>query len=277
MNQAWLDEQLAANASPHVFVFGHEPAFKTFHSDCLGSFPADRNTFWSSLASSGARVTFAGHDHFFDALRVDDGDGNADDDLLQLIVGSGGGTLFTNSAYNGDNSPYTPVALHHDVSFGYLLVEVSGDRENDLDVTMTWKRRHVDPGTSAVTYVTAKVLRTSAASRSNIRCSSRFLRCHANDSSSSSACSQHYSSLPFSSTSRRTASASSSLPPALSCSATSRQARTRTPHPTLSSPSSLQARGIEFSAFATAKSSRPSGFAWPAKPPAGSSSVPLPS
>jgi hypothetical protein len=164
VNQPWLDAQLAANtARPHVFVFGHEPAFKAFHSDCLGSYPADRNTFWSSLASAGARVTFAGHDHFFDALRIDDGDGDANDDLFQLIAGSGGGPLFTNVAYNGDNAPYSPVALHHDVSYGYLLVEISGEGGHDLGVTMTWKRRTIDSATGAVAYVPAKVIRTSAA------------------------------------------------------------------------------------------------------------------
>jgi hypothetical protein len=169
VNQDWLDAQLdaqlAADTAPHVFVFGHEPAFKAFHSDCLGSYPADRNVFWSSLASAGARVTFAGHDHFFDALRIDDGDGNADDDLLQLIVGSGGGSLFTSSPYNGNNAPYSPVPLHHDVAYGYLLVEVSGDGEGDLDLTLTWKHRTVDSATGAVTYVPAKVIRTSATGR----------------------------------------------------------------------------------------------------------------
>jgi hypothetical protein len=163
VNQPWLDARLAANTLPHVFVFGHEPAFKVFHSDCLGSFPADRNAFWESLAAAGARVTFAGHDHFFDALRIDDGDGDADDDLLQVVVGSGGGSLFTSYAHNGQNAPYTPVPLHHEAEHGYLLVEVSGEGERDLDVTLTWKRRTVDPATGAATYVASKVFRTSAA------------------------------------------------------------------------------------------------------------------
>ncbi|MBK9966652.1 MAG: DUF1566 domain-containing protein [Holophagales bacterium] len=31
VTQPWLDAQLAARTAPHVFVFGHEPAFKAFH------------------------------------------------------------------------------------------------------------------------------------------------------------------------------------------------------------------------------------------------------
>jgi hypothetical protein len=42
-------------------------------------------------------------------------------------------------------------------------VEVSGDGEEDLGLTLTWKRRSVDSATGAVAYVPAKVIRTSAA------------------------------------------------------------------------------------------------------------------
>lgn len=164
VNQAWLDAQLAANATrPHVFVLGHEAAFEANHSDCLGAFPAARNALWESLASAGARVTFAGHDHFFDALRIDDGDGDPDDDLLQLVVGTGGGSLFPRYAHDGENAPYTPVPLHHDAEHGYLVVEVSGEGERDLDVTLTWKRRVPDAATGGATYVASRVFRTSAA------------------------------------------------------------------------------------------------------------------
>lgn len=153
VNQAWLDQQLAANTLPHLFVFGHEPAFKAFHSDCLGEYPDDRNTFWQSLSSAGARTYFSGHDHFFDLSRIDDGDGNADNDLYQIIVGTGGSThAMPRYAYNGSNAPYTPVGLFHDDSgYGYLLVEISGTGSRDLGVTMTWKQRIGNSGTYAPT------------------------------------------------------------------------------------------------------------------------------
>ena len=155
VNQAWLDGQLAGNDRPHVFVFGHEPAFKAFHEDGLDDYPGERDAFWQSLARGGARVYLCGHDHFFDVARIDDGDGDEGNDLYQAIVGTGGGELFTRHSYDGDNSAYTPRALYHEAQHGYLLVEVGGAGGGDLGVTLTWKRRVVDPATGAASYVPA--------------------------------------------------------------------------------------------------------------------------
>lgn len=164
VNQAWLDAQLAANTRPHVFVFGHEAAFKGRHDDCLDDHPTERDAFWQSLTEAGARVYLCGHDHFADIARLDDGDGNAGNDLYQVIVGTGGGTLFTQSSYNGDNGAYSPVnVFHDDTSYGYLLVEVSGSGDLDLDVTLTWKRRTLDAATGSYAYVPAATLTYSAA------------------------------------------------------------------------------------------------------------------
>ena len=66
VNQAWIDDQLAASSSPHVFAFGHEPAFAAQHTDCLDDYPVNRDAFWLSLEHAGARTYFAGH-----ALPVD--------------------------------------------------------------------------------------------------------------------------------------------------------------------------------------------------------------
>ncbi len=84
VNQAWLDAQLRANTKPHVFAFGHEPAFRTFHSDCLDAYPDRRDALWRSLASAGARAYTCGHDHYYDHARIDDGDGNPNNDIHQL-------------------------------------------------------------------------------------------------------------------------------------------------------------------------------------------------
>lgn len=165
VNQPWVDQQLAARGNrPHVFAFGHEPAFKAFHTDCLDDYPAERDAFWNSLKGAGAKLYLSGHDHFFDAARIDDGDGNASDDLMQVVVGGGGGTLFDRYAYVGANSTFTPTNLAHDMANGYLLVEVSGDSDSDLGVTLSFKRRMVDPVTAAPSYVASYTTFYSAAS-----------------------------------------------------------------------------------------------------------------
>jgi hypothetical protein len=141
VNQAWLDAQLAANSRPHVFVFGHLPAFSVYHSDTLASHPTERNTFWSSLAAAGVRIYFAGHDHLFNHARLDDGDGNPDNDVHQFIVGTAGAPLYKwDGAYGGNNGSWTPRRVYYESNYGYALVEVDG-----LKVTVTWKHR-VSPG-----------------------------------------------------------------------------------------------------------------------------------
>ena len=156
VNQAWLDRQFATNTRPHVFVFGHEPAFKAFHTDCLDDYPTERNTFWTSLANAGARTYLCGHDHLFNLARIDDGDGNTTNDLWQSIVGTGGSTNWPANRYNynGTNAPYTPVNVASVTNtYGYLLIEISGPNTNDLGVTATWKQRTYDAATTNYIYV----------------------------------------------------------------------------------------------------------------------------
>lgn len=168
VNQSWLDQQFAANtARPHVFVFGHEPAFKAFHTDNLDDYAAERDTFWRSLTAAGVRAYFAGHDHFYDVARIDDGDGNTGNDVYQLVVGTGGGTLADQYNYlnASANSTYLPTALTHIMANGYLLVELAGDSNSDLDVSLTFKQRSIDSGGKA-SYVAVHTFGYSATSRS---------------------------------------------------------------------------------------------------------------
>lgn len=156
VNQPWLDQQLASNATrPHFFVFGHEPAFKVFHTDNLDDYVNERDAFWASLAKVGVKAYFSGHDHFFDAARIDDGDGNADNDVYQVVVGTGGGPLFDQYNYfNGSaNSKYIPTSLSHLMVNGYLVVEVAGEQNTDRDVTLAFKQRTV-AADGAVSYAT---------------------------------------------------------------------------------------------------------------------------
>jgi hypothetical protein len=134
--QGWLDALLATNQQPHIFAFSHPPAFKLSHGNCLGAYPAQRDAFWRSLSRAGARIYLCGHDHFYDHTRLDDGDGAPENDLHQFIVGTGGAAFYPDSSYDGSNGAWTPVRLHHETDFGYLLAEVDDER-----VTTVWKRR----------------------------------------------------------------------------------------------------------------------------------------
>jgi 3',5'-cyclic AMP phosphodiesterase CpdA len=136
VNQDWLDSQLAANTKPHIFLFGHEPAFKTRHTACLDNYPADRDRFWKSIEKAGARTYFCGHDHMYDHARIDD-DGDPENDIHQYIVGTAGAPLRGwDGNYNGVNTTYAVENIHHAQEFGYCLVEIDG-----LDVTITWFER----------------------------------------------------------------------------------------------------------------------------------------
>jgi len=136
INQNWLDNQFAVNTKPHVFVFGHEPAFEALHEDCIGEDPDVRDKFWASIAKAGGRTYFCGHDHFYDHAGVDN-DGDPDNDIHQYIVGTAGAPLYRWSPpYNGDNSNYTLENIYHARKHGYVLVEIDG-----LGVTLSWMQR----------------------------------------------------------------------------------------------------------------------------------------
>lgn len=141
VNQDWLDSQLSQNKAQHIFVFGHEPAFKKYHTECLDNYPVLRDAFWNSIKLAGGKVYFSCHDHFYDHARIDDGDGNPDNDLHQFIVGTAtDGLVRGDYDYDGANSFYTPVEVYHEANYGYLLVEIIGS-----EVTLEWKHR-VAPG-----------------------------------------------------------------------------------------------------------------------------------
>jgi hypothetical protein len=143
VNQPWIDSVLGANTLPHVFAFGHMPAFKANHTDCLDDYASQRDAFWTSLRNAGGRSYFCGHDHFYDRMRVGDGDADPNNDLHQLIVGGGGAPLTGGFAYDGANTTWTPTPVYHDMQYGYTVVEVDGPA-----VTMTYFHR-----TGAETYV----------------------------------------------------------------------------------------------------------------------------
>ncbi len=148
IDQQWIDDQLATNANQHIFVAGHEPAFRALHSDCLDNYPSERDAFWAGIRDAGGRTYFCGHDHFYDHARVDDGDGNPDNDIHQYIVGTAGAPPYNWSPpYSGNNTHHTVEQLHHAQGYGYTLVEVDGP-----DATLTWMQRNSNDLTVQATY-----------------------------------------------------------------------------------------------------------------------------
>ena len=142
VNQFWIDARLATNTKPHIFAFGHEPAFKVKHKDCLDDYPAERDAFWTSLKNAGCKVYACGHDHFYDHAVVEDGDGNPNNNISQYLVGTAGAPIYKWSPpYNGNNTSYTVKQRRHAEKHGYVLVEVSGS-----DVKLTWYGRDSTTG-----------------------------------------------------------------------------------------------------------------------------------
>jgi hypothetical protein len=135
INQSWLDDILLDNKKPHVFVAGHEPAFKLLHSNCMGIYPEERDLFWESLINAGVKIFFCSHDHFYDHAVINDSDGNYMNDIHQVIVGTAS-YLHQDADFDGDNGRWTPDSIFHEQNNGYVLVEVVGD-----DVQFTWKHR----------------------------------------------------------------------------------------------------------------------------------------
>lgn len=136
INQVWLDVILTGKSRDYIFVAGHEPAFKLYNSNCLGAYPDERNLFWESITVAEVRAYFCGHDHFYDHTIIDDGDGNPNNDIHQVISGTAGASFASDSEYNGNNGPWTPVRLFHEEEYGYVLVDI-----NDSETKLIRKHR----------------------------------------------------------------------------------------------------------------------------------------
>ena len=105
----------------------------------MSIYPAARDSLWESLINAGVKIYFCGHDHFYDHSIIDDGDGDLNNDVHQVIVGTGS-YFHGDSEYNGDNGRWTPMRVFHEQANGYVLVEVT-----DSGMHVTWKHR-TEPG-----------------------------------------------------------------------------------------------------------------------------------
>ena len=155
INQSWLDSILTNNQKIHVFAAGHEPAFKYLHTNCMGAYPEERNIFWESLITAKTKIYFCAHDHFYNHALINDGDGNPNNDIHQVIVGTAS-SLHQDGSFNGDNGRWVPDSVYHEKKNGYVLVEVE-----DENVQFTWKHRvepHVfDYGGDAYQFLTTSI------------------------------------------------------------------------------------------------------------------------
>jgi autotransporter-associated beta strand protein len=144
LNLEWLDQQLAANILPHVFVYGHLPAVAV--DDDLSSmayYPLNRDAFWESLGNGGCQVYLTGHSHLYNraTVTITDVHGQTTPPIIQLIAGGGGGPLgpwdgyyYPYQRHAGQPIPPAPEAVtttlgnHLENYFGYAVVTLNGNQ-----------------------------------------------------------------------------------------------------------------------------------------------------
>jgi hypothetical protein len=148
VNQTWLDGQLANNTKPHIFVYGHDPAFKVVHNDSLAYYPVKRDAFWNSIVKAGARIYFCGHDHLYNRARVLDDSGK---DLYQIVIGSCGAPQYTWKPPYAEGPKLIPE--YNDSShYGYILVTIDGN-----NATVMWRAITPQLGELSKTSTAAKL------------------------------------------------------------------------------------------------------------------------
>ena len=140
-DNAWLASQLAASTQAHVFAFGHSPMAMAAGAAAV----SNRNDFWSLLGQAGARLYFAGHDHYRarTATRTPDAEHSF---IYEITDGSGGAPLsaLPSPAFPEPNDILFTNLFYDNTSFGYTLVDVDGPV-----VTCRW-RCCEDTGTGLV-------------------------------------------------------------------------------------------------------------------------------
>ena len=139
VNQAWLDTELQANKQPHIFVYGHNPAFSVTHADSLASSPQNRDTFWDSLGKAGVKIYFCGHDHYYNRAHIKDRTGNS---IYQVLSGSGGAPFSKWRPQQYAEGDKVVKDYHDEKHYGYVLVTIT-----DTQVTMEWKALLPEEGT----------------------------------------------------------------------------------------------------------------------------------
>ncbi len=133
VNLDWFSDILAKEfdraKTPHIFTYGHNPAFQVNHPDCLAAYPEDRDRFWNLFGAAGGKMYFCGHDHLYNRAAIDDA-GNRS--VFQVLVGSCG------APFKPWSPPYKNPRIkgkyHNEKDYGYMVVTI-----NDNDVQADWK------------------------------------------------------------------------------------------------------------------------------------------
>ncbi len=133
VNNDWFAEILETKfdrqKTPHIFTYGHNPAFQVNHPDCLAYFKNDRDRFWNLFGEAGGKMYFCGHDHLYNRASADDAAGRA---ISQVLVGSCG------APFKAWKPPYKDPKVqglyHNETDYGYMVVTI-----DDNDVKADWK------------------------------------------------------------------------------------------------------------------------------------------
>lgn len=132
VNQLWLDQVLKDHKRPFIFVYGHEPAFMAGNhkdKDTLAAEPSKRDAMWESLIHAGVRLYFCGHDHFYDHMKVVRANGEPGPEMHQFTAGTAGAPFYKSGSYSATDQKWTRSRVQHiDGKFGYILVEVDGNK-----------------------------------------------------------------------------------------------------------------------------------------------------
>jgi hypothetical protein len=134
VNQPWLERVLNAHAgteagSPYVFVYGHEPAYRVCHADCLATYEPERDAFWSLLKDRGVLAYFCGHDHLTYAQSP-----SAITPPYQIVVGGGGAPFVPDSELPPVQTPSCVLAPElgdhyvNNKAYAYVVVTVADNR-----------------------------------------------------------------------------------------------------------------------------------------------------
>jgi tartrate-resistant acid phosphatase type 5 len=111
----WLKAQLAASTSPWQVVYYHHPAYSSaYHgSELVMQWPFED---W------GVDVTFAGHDHVYERLLVDqNGDGET---IPYFVTGAGGQILYA------FGTPLAESVVRYSSDYGAMIVEATDEYMN---------------------------------------------------------------------------------------------------------------------------------------------------